>query len=142
MRSRVQVLVQPLAEMQKNAAYKKKMQGKAAYKKIQVVGPFPEPCASGSYMHRAPSFFYSSAFAFQTSRVFFFQQMLAASHHAKHAQSHRNSLPLTKSKAQEGPRRGASIIPRSRECELHVTLLQKNFTETGKMPTALEPRSR
>ena len=134
--------------MQENAAYKKKMQRKAAYKKIQVVGPFPEPCASGSYMHRAPPFFYSSAFAFQTSRVFFFQQMLAASDHPKHAQSHRNSLPLTKSNAQEGPMRGAFIIPRSRECELHVTLLQKTFlrrakwlTEAGR-PTALEPKSR
>lgn len=30
-----------------------KMQEKAAYKRPKVVGPFPGPCASGSYMHRA-----------------------------------------------------------------------------------------
>jgi len=32
------------------------MQGKAAYKKTQVVGLFPGPYASGSYMHRAALF--------------------------------------------------------------------------------------
>jgi hypothetical protein len=36
-------LKQPLAEMQE----------KAAYIKPNVVGPFPRPCASGSYVHRA-----------------------------------------------------------------------------------------
>jgi hypothetical protein len=29
------------------------MQGKAAYIRPKVVGPFPRPCASKSYMHRA-----------------------------------------------------------------------------------------
>jgi hypothetical protein len=37
---------QPLAEMQ----------GKAAYIRPKVVGPFPELCASGSYIHRAALF--------------------------------------------------------------------------------------
>jgi hypothetical protein len=37
---------QPLAEMQ----------GKTAYIRPKVVGPFPRPCASGSYMHRAVLF--------------------------------------------------------------------------------------
>jgi len=46
MRSWVKSWCQPLAEMQ----------GKAAYKKTQVVGLFPGPCASGSYMHRAALF--------------------------------------------------------------------------------------
>jgi len=32
------------------------MQGKAAYKKTQVIGLFPGPCTSGSYMHRAALF--------------------------------------------------------------------------------------
>jgi hypothetical protein len=37
---------QPLAEML----------GKAAYIRPKVVGPFPGPCASGSYVHRAALF--------------------------------------------------------------------------------------
>jgi hypothetical protein len=32
------------------------MQGKAAYIRAKVVGPFPEPCASGNYVHRAALF--------------------------------------------------------------------------------------
>jgi hypothetical protein len=32
------------------------MQGKTAYIRTKVVGPFPGPCASGSYMHRADPF--------------------------------------------------------------------------------------
>jgi hypothetical protein len=32
------------------------MQGKAAYIRSKVTGPFPRPYASGSYMHRAPFF--------------------------------------------------------------------------------------
>jgi hypothetical protein len=37
---------QPLAEMQ----------GKAVYIRSKVVGPFPGPCASRSYVHRAALF--------------------------------------------------------------------------------------
>jgi hypothetical protein len=32
------------------------MQGKAAYIRLKVVAPFPGPCASGSYVHRAALF--------------------------------------------------------------------------------------
>jgi hypothetical protein len=31
------------------------MQGKTAYIRPKVVGPFSEPCASGSYVHQAAS---------------------------------------------------------------------------------------
>jgi hypothetical protein len=34
------------------------MQGKTAYIRPKVVGPFPGPCASGSYVHWAALFFY------------------------------------------------------------------------------------
>jgi len=47
-RSRVQVLVP--------ASCRNAGQGKAAYKKTQVIGLFPGPYASGSYMHRAALF--------------------------------------------------------------------------------------
>jgi hypothetical protein len=32
------------------------MQGKAAYIRLKVVGPFPDLCASGSYVHRVAFF--------------------------------------------------------------------------------------
>jgi hypothetical protein len=46
MRSLFKSWKQPLAEMQ----------GKTAYIRPEVVGPFPGPCISMSYMHRATLF--------------------------------------------------------------------------------------
>jgi hypothetical protein len=34
------------------------MLGKAVYIRTKVVGPFPGPCANGSYMHKADLSFY------------------------------------------------------------------------------------
>jgi hypothetical protein len=45
-------LKQPLAEVQ----------GKAAYIRLKVFGPFSRPCASGSYVHQAAFFGYVYCF--------------------------------------------------------------------------------
>jgi hypothetical protein len=40
------------------------MQGKAVYIRPKVVGPFPGPCANGSYVHRAALFLLPMNLAF------------------------------------------------------------------------------
>jgi hypothetical protein len=52
MRSWVKSWKHPLAEMQENAAYIRP----------KVVGPFPGPCVSGSYVHRVAPFFAAAVF--------------------------------------------------------------------------------
>jgi hypothetical protein len=52
------------------------MQGRAAYIRPKVVGPFPGPCVSGSYVHRAAIFSLRKTNAknlnFEGSMSFFF----------------------------------------------------------------------
>jgi hypothetical protein len=51
------------------------MQGNVAYIRSKVVGPFPGPCASGSYVHQTALFYYKDQqkyhFCHENSYYFF-----------------------------------------------------------------------
>jgi hypothetical protein len=48
------------------------MQRKVAYIRHKVVGPFPKPCTSGSYVHRAALLCFCSFQTFHSIRPFVF----------------------------------------------------------------------